>query len=68
MAGNINSPSVIWVAGEATGVDETGTVTSIPSDITPAGLATAAYVNLSVSGVQAELDALEAQLVASGIL
>ena len=59
MAGNINSPSVIWVAGEVSGVDETGTITPIPSDITPAGLATAAYVDLVASGVQSDLDALE---------
>jgi hypothetical protein len=58
MAGNLNSDSVIWVVGEATGVSGKGVYgASIPGDEDAAGAAT-----------QAELDVLEARLVASGIL
>jgi len=62
MAGSINSDSVIWVAGEATGRDASGATAAIPTseDLTASGV--------SLAETQAELDALEARILASGIL
>lgn len=58
MAGNLNSDSVIWVVGEATGVSGKGVYgTALPVDEDAGATAT-----------QAELDVLEARLVASGVL
>lgn len=62
MAG-ISDDGVIWVAGEATGVDEHGAYgAAIPTneDLTASGV--------SLTQTQAELDALEARILASGIL
>lgn len=58
MAGNINSDSVIWVIGEATGRSGLGVAgTALPVD-----------EDAATTSAQAELDVLEARLVASGIL
>jgi len=72
-----NSPSVIWVAGESAGKTGNGAPASPPSDITPAGMASTAYVDNAVSGraPKAYADNIFAsgivthdKLVASGIL
>lgn len=55
MAGNLNSDGIIWVVGEATGRNNLGVV----------GQALPESNNLDI---QAELDALEARLTASGYL
>lgn len=58
MAGNLNSDSVIWVVGEATGQSGLGEYNeALPVANTVAPAAT-----------QTELDALEARILASGIL
>ena len=70
MSGSLNSPSVIWVAGEAAGKNESGGTASLPTDITPAGLVVASALSgLTTSGyVDAAVAVLTARLVASGVL
>lgn len=61
MAGNLNTDSVIWVAGETTGVSGQGVVgTPIPTNNTTTTASGLAILD--------ELNALEAKLTASGIL
>lgn len=64
MAGSINSDSVIWVVGDATGVNgktgRAGATIPVNEDLTASGV--------SLAQTQAELDALETRLAASGIL
>jgi hypothetical protein len=67
MAGSINSPSVIWVAGETSGYNQTGSVVTV-SGVLTGDSASEGYVNTAVGAVQAELDAYQARLVASGII
>ncbi len=62
MAASLNSDSVIWVVGEATGVSGLGAYGAViplneNNNVTASGTAT-----------QTELDALEARILASGIL
>ena len=65
MAGTINDPSVIWVAGETEGYTGNGELVTIsgylPPNMSDMVLQSAAYTDAAVA-------VLEARLVASGIL
>lgn len=62
MAGNINTPSILWVAGETTGYNSSGvTPVAVSGYEVALSAASNAYSNAAVA-------ALQARLVASGVL
>lgn len=63
MAGSLDSPSVIWVVGEATGKNVAGASAPLPSDTTPTALTLSYVNNIAASGV-----ITHDKLVASGVL
>lgn len=62
MAGNINTPSILWVAGETTGYNSSGvTPVAVSGYEVALSAASNAFTTTSV-------EALQARLVASGVL